>query len=60
VITTATARSNASVPSPSHTLRYGDPNGATASIQWIGANPSRTAVNTWTPMNTSASSDRSR
>src|SRR5512144_2767510 len=53
-------RSTATAPRPSHTGRYAEPNGTTASIHRIGAKPSITAVATWTTTNATDSNDRFR
>ena len=56
----ATSRSNANVPSPSHSGRYGDTNGITPSSSVIGANPSSTLVTMWITSTTITSNETSR
>jgi len=46
VITSASSRSKATAPSPSHTGRYEETKGMTASVQPMGAKPSTTVVAT--------------
>jgi len=57
---TASKRSTATVPRPSHSLRYGDVNGTKTDTQPIGAYESDTVVKTWKPMKTTAKSDTRR